>query len=187
LGKHNEAIAELESAERIDPLAPIISESLGVALYFARRYDQAVRQLRKAVEMHPEYSPAFVTLGRIYTQMGMYAEALAAADKASRLQDAHHYGSVGWIYARAGRKAEAQRRLRRLQELSSQQDIDASAIARIYIGLGQKEQALTWLERAYEQRNSSEIFYLKIEPVWDPLRDDPRFQDLLRRMNLQEN
>ncbi|MDA2914336.1 hypothetical protein MYX77_10350, partial [Acidobacteriia bacterium AH_259_A11_L15] len=115
-------------------------------------------------------------------------QALAAVEKGSGLPEgASPYGYVGWIYARSGRKAEAQRLLRRLRELSSQQYIDPGAIAVIYIGLGQNEQALTGLERGYEDRGSEQILFLKVDPVFDPLRDDPRFQDLLRRLNFPEN
>ena len=187
LGKHEEAIGELESAERLDPLAPIISTNLGRVLYYARRYDQAAQQFRKTVEMHPEFYMAFVELGKAYAQKGMYPEALAAVGKGSGLPEVDpNYGYVGWIYARSGRKAEAQRLLRRLRELSSQQYIDPGAIAVIYIGLGQNEQALTWLERGYEHRGPFLILFLKVDPVFDPLRDDPRFQALLRRMNFPE-
>ncbi|MFQ5664785.1 MAG: tetratricopeptide repeat protein, partial [Terriglobia bacterium] len=122
LGKHEEAIAELESAERLDPVSPIISSVLGRVLYHARRYDPAAQQLRKTVEMHPEFYFAFLDLGRAYAQMGMHPEALAAVEKGSGLPEVDpEYGYVGWIYARTGRKAEAQRLLRRLRELSSQQ------------------------------------------------------------------
>ncbi|MCI0404182.1 MAG: tetratricopeptide repeat protein, partial [Acidobacteria bacterium] len=178
LGNHEEAIAELESAERLEPLLPIVSHLLGRSLYHARQYDRAIQQLRKTVEMHPEFSLSFVFLGAAYAHMGMHAEALAAAEKGSRHPEVDtEYGYVAWTYAQSGRKAEAQRALRRLLELSRQQYIDAGTIAIIYVGLGQNQEALKWLERAYEQRGSSRILHLKVDPVFDPLRDDPRFKD----------
>ncbi|MFQ5664738.1 MAG: protein kinase [Terriglobia bacterium] len=184
LGKHEHAIAEVESAERLDPFSPIISNNLGRVLYYARRYDRAVEQLRKTVEMHPEFCHGFVELAVPYALMGRHSEALAAWEKGSALPEVVPiYGYVGWIYARSGRKAEAQRLLRRLRELSSQQYIDPGAIAIIYIGLGRTEEALTWLKHAYEEPGSFRILHVKVDPVLDPLRDDPRFQDLLRRMN----
>ncbi|MFQ5724746.1 MAG: tetratricopeptide repeat protein, partial [Terriglobia bacterium] len=187
LGRHEEAIAELETAVRLDPLAPNISRWLGRVLYHARRYDEAVQQLQKTVEMHPDFSGAFLDLGTAYAQMGRYPEALAAMEKSRGLSEADPlYAYAGWIYARTGRKEEAQRLLRRLQELSGQQYVDSSAIAIIYIGLGRKEEALTWLERAYEERGAYRILYLKVDPVFDPLREEPRFQELLRRLNFPE-
>ena len=187
LGRHDEAIAELESAVRLDPLTPNISRWVGQTLFHARRYDEAIRQLQKTVEMHPEFLPPSLQLGKAYAQLGRYEEALAEVEKAKQLSEFDpYYGTIGWIYARAGRKAEAQSLLRRLQELSTQRYIDPTSIATIYIGLGQNEKALTWLERAYEQRGSYLILFLKVDPVFDPLRSDPRFQDLLRRMNFPE-
>ncbi len=119
-----------------------------------------------------------------YAQMGMYPEALAAVEKGSSHPEVADYGFVGWVHARAGRKAEAQRLLRRLEE-PSRRHVGPGAIAIIYIGLGQKEQALTWLERAYEERSWS-LSLLKVHPVYDPLRDDPRFPELLARMNFPD-
>ncbi|MGH9778888.1 MAG: tetratricopeptide repeat protein, partial [Candidatus Acidiferrales bacterium] len=186
-GRHDEAIAEVKLAERLDPLAPNISRWVGQALLHARRYDEAIRQLQKTMEMHPEFFPSSLQLAKAYAQLGRYEEALAEAEKGKRLPEFEpYYGVIGWIHARAGRKAEAESLLRRLQELSTQRYIDPGAIATVYIGLGQNEEALTWLERAYEQRGSYLILYLKVDPVYDPLRGDPRFQDLLRRMNFPE-
>jgi TolB-like protein/Tfp pilus assembly protein PilF len=188
-GRHEGAIAELEIAVKLDPLAPIISAMLGKVLYHARRYDEAAQQLRKTVDMHPDFYPAHLGLGWTYAQMGMHPEALAAVEKAKAegLPEVYpEYGYVGWIYARAGRQDEAQRVLDRLRERSSVRYIDPGGIALIHIGLGQNEQAITWLERAYEHRGSLVILRLKVHPVFDPLREDPRFQDLLRRMNFTE-
>ncbi len=187
LGKHREAIAEIESAARLDPLSPIISNNLGRVLYHARRYDQAVHQFRKTVEMHPEFYLAFLELGMAYSQMGRHPNALAAVEKGKLLPEVTPYsGFIGWIYARSGRKDEAERLLRRLHELSTQHYIDPGTIAIIYTGLGRTEEALTWLARAYEARGAFLIVSLKVNPVWDPLRSDPRFQDLLRRMGFPE-
>jgi serine/threonine-protein kinase len=187
-GRHEEAIAEANLAERLDPLAPNISRSVGQTLFYARRYDEAVRHLQRTQKMYPEFLSPSIELSKAYAQLGRYEEALAEAEKARKLPEFDpYYGAIGWVYARAGRKAEARRLLRRLQELSKQRYIDPAAMATIYIGLGQNEEALTWLERAYEQRGSYLILFLNVDPVYDPLRDDPRFQDLLRRMNLPEN
>ncbi len=187
LGKHEGAIAELQSAERLDPFSPIISNNLGRVLYLARRYDRAVQQLQKTVEMHPDFSHGFIELAVPYALMGRHSEALAAGEKGSALPEVVPiYGYIGWIYARAGRKAEARRVLNRLQELSSQQYIDPGAIATIYFGLGQTEEALNWLEDAYEELGTFRILHINVDPVFDPLREDPRFQSLLRRMNFPE-
>jgi tetratricopeptide (TPR) repeat protein len=161
---------------------------VGQTLFYARRYDEAVRHLQRTQKMYPEFLSPSIELSKAYAQLGRYEEALAEAEKARKLPEFDpYYGAIGWVYARAGRKAEARRLLRRLQELSKQRYIDPAAMATIYIGLGQNEEALTWLERAYEQRGSYLILFLNVDPVYDPLRDDPRFQDLLRRMNLPEN
>ena len=187
LGRHEEAIAELETAVRLDPLAPIISFWLGRSLYHARRYDEAVQQLKNTVEMHPDFAPAFVDLGLVYAQLGRDTDALAALEKVNLLAEVEvHGGYIGWIYAKTGRQDEAQSVFRRLQELSSREYVDPAKIAMIYIGLGEKEEALTWLERAYELRGSYLISFLKVDPVWDPLRGGPHFKDLLRRMNFPD-
>ncbi len=186
-GSHEEAIAQLESAEKLDPLSPIISTNLARGFYYARRYERANQQLRKTVQMHPDFYFAHLLLSVCLAQQGMYPEALAALEKGSRLPEVDSdYGYVGWTYATTGHKLEANRLQRRLRELSRHRRIDAGAIATIYAGLGQNDESFAWLERAYEERGSTRVLFLKVAPAFDPLREDPRFQDLLRRMNFPE-
>ena len=152
----------------------------------AGRYDQSIEQTRRALELDPNFWWAYQNLGLIYERQRKYPEAISALEKA-RLSDVSpsSLGYLGYVYAVAGRRAEAQRVLEELKELSKRRHVSAYNIACVYVGLDDKDSAFAWLERAYQER----AFYmaaLKSETVLDNLRPDPRFKDLLKRMNLPE-
>jgi serine/threonine-protein kinase len=152
---------------------------VGRMLYFARRYDHAGEQYKKMIELNPSYGPNRFHLGLTYVHKGMLTEAIAEMQKGLELK----HGPAAPAYfayalAVAGRTAEARKVLHEFERES----ISAGHIALIYVGLGENEQAFDWLEKAYETNNSW-LFQLQ-DPIWDPLRDDPRFEDLLRRLNL---
>ena len=183
-GRFDEALRESERARQLDPLSLVIAVDNGAILYFSRQYDQAIQKLRAVQEMEPNF-PRIHIIVFAYVERGMYTEALADT------KNWHEAGSAPWFwsimaytYGRAGQQPEAQRALDKLLELNRRQQIDPSALIWAYIGMGNKDQAVIWLEKAYSQHSS--LTTLKVDPIYDPLRSDPRFQDLLRRVGLAQ-
>ena len=185
LGRFEEAVAERKLTEKFDPVsAPIIGEA-GYPLYYARRYDEAIGYYQRALKLDPNYRMGHLVIGQAYVQKRMYEEAIAELRKSLPLSggDVRPLADLGYVLARAGKRDEAQEVLDGLQRLSQQKYVSAYFIALIYVGLGEKDQAFQWLERAYEERNAHMIS-LKVEPVFDPLRSDPRFANLVRRVGI---
>ncbi len=156
-----------------------------MALPYARQYDQAIEQLRKAIEMDPDFFRAHLFLGRAYEQKGMYKEALAAYQRAVNLEVGSEETVVllGHLHAVSGNRAEAIRILESLRALYKRNKVSAYDLAVIYAGLGESDQALEWLNKAYAERTGG-LLLLKAEPFFEKLHPDSRFADLLRRMNL---
>jgi eukaryotic-like serine/threonine-protein kinase len=186
IGRHEEAIVEDKRALELDPLSVIINRQLGVDFYLARQYDQAIEQYRKTLELDPNFESAHDYLGWAYLQKSMYKEAIAEFDKALNISAGNSttLSGLGVAYAVSGRKAETQKVLAQLDELSKRKYVAPVSRVRVYAALGDREKAFAWLEKVYEERSTG-TFAIKVDPVFDPLRSDPRFADLLRRMNLQ--
>jgi serine/threonine-protein kinase len=187
-GRSEEAIAELKRALELDPLSLIISRDLGGAFYLAQQYDQAIEQERKTVELDPNFPLAHGYLGLAYVQKSAYKEGIAECEKDLVVSPGNPWALsvLGYAFAVAGRRAEAQKLLDQLNVISKQRYVQASFMAIIYVGLGEKHKTFEWLEKSYEERSQGLIGnFIKVSPVYNPLRSDPRFQDLLRRMNLQ--
>ncbi len=184
-GQFDEAAAEIKRAQELDPLSLILNTNVGEVFYFSRQYDRAIEQYRRALELDSSFFWAHERLGRAYAQKRMYEEAIAEFQKAITLAGAGPVmsGGLGYSYAVSGRRAEAQKLLDELKQLSKQHYVWPYDIATIYAGLGENEQAFKWFEKAYEER-SGWVIYLKVEPMFDSLRSDPRFQDLMRRVGL---
>jgi serine/threonine-protein kinase len=183
MGRHEQAIAQVRRAQELDPLSPLMLVIGGQVCRYARRYDEGMEQCRKAIELDSNYALAHVGLGRAYLGKEMYEEATAEFEKAARLDGSEH--SLLWLAfasAATGRRGEALKILDRAREQSKRGEISPLRLAYFYIGLGENQRALDWLEKAYEERDPY-MSFLKVEPPLDPLRSDPRFQDLLRRMN----
>jgi len=168
----------------LDPLSLLDNRVLGQSFYFARRYDQAIEQFRKTLELDPNFTATHRYLGEAYLQKSMYKEGIAEIEKELAISpnSTAALAYFGYGYALEGRRAEAQKVLDQLKERSNQRYVSAATRARIYAGLGEKDQTFQWLERSYEERSIGSI---EVDPIYDPLRSDPRFADLLRRMNLQ--
>jgi TolB-like protein/lipoprotein NlpI len=183
LDRPEEAIAEAKRALEINPLSADAYFQLGWANYFARRYDEALAQYQKVMQVDPNALWAHFYIAWAYREKGMYKEAIA--EFLNRKPTDHvsvpFLGHSGNAYARAGNKVEAQKAIQQLIELSKQKR-GTYEVAIICAGLGEKDRAFEWLERAYQVRDKAMCF-LKVDPPLDPLRSDPRFQDLLRRMN----
>jgi serine/threonine protein kinase/tetratricopeptide (TPR) repeat protein len=187
MGRFNEAIQEAKRAHELDPLSLVMNVNLGQTHYCARQYDQAIEQFQKTLEMDPNFVPAYLHLGLVYLQKRMYEEAIESFQKGNTLAPytTDMVALLGHAYAVAGRRDEALKILNELKELSKKQYVSPFGIAFIYVGLGEKDQALTWLEKAYDDRVWL-MGLLKVEPIFDPLRSDPRFEDLLRRIGLPQ-
>lgn len=188
MGRMEEAISEVKRAQELDPLSLIINAVLGRMLYIAREYDQAIDQCLKTLEMNPDFHPAHLYMGYAYLQKGMYDEAIMAFQEAVRSSGgtALSKARLGQAYANAGKKRKAFRILDELEEKAKSEYVSPLYIARIYTALGEKDMAFEWLERAYEIRFPWMV-RLAVEPGWDPLRSDPRFTVLLKKMGLESD
>jgi serine/threonine protein kinase/tetratricopeptide (TPR) repeat protein len=187
MGRLKEALPEVKRALELDPLSLVINRNLAEAFYCGREYDQAIEQFRKTLGLDPNFVTAHATLGDAYVQKSMYKESIVEFEQALVISSGNTQAlsGLGHAYAAAGRRPEAQTVLDKLNLLSKQRYVSAGFRARIYAGLGEKDLAFEWLEKAYADRNINAGVGIKLDPVYDPLRSDPRFQDLLRRMNLQ--
>jgi eukaryotic-like serine/threonine-protein kinase len=185
MGRSDEAIAEIKRAQELEPLSLNTNAVVGVHFYFARQYDQAIEQCQKTLDLDPNFAQAHLFLGWAYVQKARYEEAIAAAKKASSLSpsDLRTVSALGHAYAVSGQTSEAVNILDQLKELSRQRYISPHDMAIIYTGLGEKEQAFAWLDKAYADR-SWPLPLLKFDPRFDSLRSDPRFADLVRRIGL---
>ena len=185
-GRPEEAIKAQEVVLQRAPLDLNANLDLAGILLFAGKYDQSIELTRKALEIDPTFWWSYQNLGLAYERKKQYAEAIAALEKA-RLADVNpsSLGYLGYVYAAAGKKLEAQKVLEELKELSKQRYVSPFYVACVYAGLNDKDQAFKWLELAYQER-SFFMTLLKVETVLDNLRADPRYKDLLKRMNLPE-
>jgi len=183
-GKIEESIREGRRAVELDPVSAQGSFLLAQSLYEARRYDEAVSQLRKTLDLEPRFWPAHLYLGKTLAEQGQFQEAVEELKKAGDFT-AEPYATIGYVYGRMGRAADARKVIADLQEQSKKGYVAPTNFAKIYIGLGDKDQAFAWLEKGYQQRDFW-LTFLKGDPVFDSLRSDPRFQDLVRRIGLPQ-
>jgi tetratricopeptide (TPR) repeat protein len=183
LGRHGKAVAELEKAESLDPLSLIIGADLAEELLIAHRYDEAMKQSRKTMNMDPFFALTHYVLGETLVQRHMYNEAIPELQKAIEVSPGStaYAANLAYAYAVSGMRAEAVKILNDLKYRSNAAFSNAPEIAVVYVGLDDKDQAMDWLERAYAERFNPGVL---MRPVFDPLRSDPRFQDLLRRIGL---
>lgn len=183
LGRFDEAQAAMKRALEADPLSDFGLWGLGDSFYFARQYEQAVEQYRRAIGVEPKLYWSHLMLGWAYVQQGKFDEAIAELNQARRLNDSPQVtAALGHAFAVSGQRAEAQKVLAELQATARRRYVSPYDLATIYAGLGEKEQALTWLEKAYEDRSGWLALWLKVDPKFDGLRADDRFRDLLRRI-----
>jgi TolB-like protein/DNA-binding winged helix-turn-helix (wHTH) protein/Flp pilus assembly protein TadD len=181
LGRYDEAVVEMKKAESLDPLSLIINADLAELLVIAHSYDESMKQSRKTIEMDPNFAMAHNQLGQAYLQKHMYDQAVPELQKAVQLSA----GSPGCTsnlaraYALSGQRGAAVKLLGDLKTSSTPGYSHASEIAAIYISLGDTNEAMNWLEKGYAERFNPGVL---IRPGFDPLRTDPRFQDLMRRV-----
>ena len=185
MGRCAESIAELKLAGELDPLSLVISADLGRAFYYARDYERVIRQEERTLEMDANFWLSHINLGRTYTQKGMHAQAVAALGRACELSpdNTEALSFLAFAHAAAGERGEALAILRDLDERARHAHLPPYHFAIIHAGLGERGGAFEWLERAYD-RHAVDLFTLKVEPMFDRLRPDPRFADLVRRVGL---
>jgi TolB-like protein/Tfp pilus assembly protein PilF/tRNA A-37 threonylcarbamoyl transferase component Bud32 len=183
VGRHVEAIKEIKKARQLDPLSPRINAVVGLTLYWARQYDLAIEELNKALELNPNDPLTHGVLGAIYLQKGRNQEAIAELLKANLLMGdkGQRPLDLAYGYAVVGERDQARKMLEKLERQAKRTYDSPTLIGLVYSALGERQQAFAWLERAYGQRDPL-LLNLKVDASFDPLRSDPRFQDLLRRV-----
>ena len=184
MGRMDEAIAEMRKAEQLDPLSPIIATDVGKMLFYARRYDEAKTQLEKALELDPEFGVARSLLVGVYFQQGKFAEAQAQLERARPVIGPRSYLSASVaLHIKTGKIALARRELASLLQVAQHEAVDPAEIAVLYLLLNDRDNAFRWLQEGVRS-GSAWLVALNVNPSWDPLRADPRFDDIRRRVHL---
>ena len=183
----DEGLSEIRLALKLDPLSRVINLNLSRILHFARQFDDAIKQCRKTIEMYPDYLIAHRRLGMSYGEKGMFDEAEAEFKKALAISEneSETMSARAYAHAGAGRTEDARKVLDRLIELAKKSYVSPYSVARIHIGLDQIDEAFECLEKTHQERHGI-LTYLKVEPIFDRLRSDSRYADLLRRMGLTQ-
>ncbi len=183
-GRFEEAIAESERARQLDPLSLIIASDYAAILYNSRQYDSALKQCRSVLDLDPNYDRAQGMMIPSFLQLGRYSEALEAIDREA---DRGGPWLLAWravVYSRSGHAEEARRVLTKLEQSAGSRTNGIPTLLIAYSGTGEKERLIELLLRAYSV-HSNAVVQMKVDPMYDPIRDDPRFEDLLRRIGLQ--
>jgi TolB-like protein/DNA-binding winged helix-turn-helix (wHTH) protein/Tfp pilus assembly protein PilF len=187
MGRAQESVEQINLARQLDPLSLSINFSLGWRLYMARHYEQAIQQLRNTLEMDPNFALAHLVLGETFEQQGNYPQAIEQLQKATSISPNSPLmlAGLGHAYGVANRAAEARVLLNQLMEQSKKQYVAPFYIALVYAGLGENDNAIQWLEKAYEDHSNGLVF-IKVDPELDTLRSNPRFKELQTKMRLSE-
>jgi TolB-like protein/Tfp pilus assembly protein PilF len=188
--RFEEAVTHAKVAQQLDPASLFVITRAGAAYFFAGRVDEAMAIWQRARELDPTHPDVGLLPGRSYVKLGMNQEAIAVLEKALIFteRDPLILGALAHAYARAGRREEARKLVSELKRMDERLEAEGRSIPRFsfiwaYAGLDDKEQAFVWLEKAYQERRDR-VFLLSVDPLLDPLRSDPRFQDLVRRVGL---
>ena len=184
MGKHVEALAEIRKAEALDPVSLITNTNEGWILFSARQYEQAIQKLLVTIEMDPNFANAHYKLALVYEVKGMYKEAVEENLKSEALTGTNSQAveKLRAAYASSGWKGFCREKLQQLKN-SSRDYVSPKEVVLTYLQLHDTEQTFKWLEEAYKERTEP-LLYLKVDPRLDTLRSDPRFESLLRRVNL---
>src|SRR5467141_668695 len=184
MGRAEEGLRETKRAQELDPLSLIINTTLGWQLYLARRSDQAIEQLRKVLDIDARFTPARRVLEEVYAQTGRQKEAVEEREKVVSVSGSPELAaSIAEDFSKSGYKGVLQSWLDGLTEISKHGYVSSYSIAQAYMRMGEKEKTFGWLEKAYEEHDSG-LVSLAVEPIFDPVRSNPRFRDILRRMKL---
>lgn len=188
-GRVDEGITENKRAQDLDPLSPMIAGDLGYEYMVAQRYDDSILQCKKAIDLEPSAMWLHAMLAWAYARKGDYVQAISEHEKLGpqgqevSAENQLTASGLGWIYAIAGKRRDAERVIEQFNSLSSTTSVDPYWVAAIYAGLGNRNRAFELLEESYRQ-HSANLAYIKPDPFWDNLRSDSRYPDLLRRMGL---
>jgi TolB-like protein/DNA-binding winged helix-turn-helix (wHTH) protein/Tfp pilus assembly protein PilF len=184
--RHEEAIAEIQKARAIDPLSPMMHTYAGGTFVLARRYGDALQTLRQALAIDPDFFPTHSVLGLFYQQTGKPDVAIEEYRKGYRLSGGNilQLAYQGFVLGQIGRRSEAEQIITTLNQIAESRFVPPYAFALVYTGLGDRDAAFQWLEKAYAVRDIGLVF-LPANPMWDSLRSDERFQSLLRRCGFQ--
>ena len=178
MGRHEEAIAEITRAHELDPLSPLINYIKAYLLFYARQYESSLEQCRQTLELDPNFTMAYHGIGKFYIQKGKYDEAILELQKSKAMT------YLGLAYGLAGKRKEALGIAKEMEEQWRQGNGRAFSIIRVYVGLGEQDLALDWLEKSFEIREPR-MAEIKVDPVFDSLRSHPRFKALLKKMKLE--
>ncbi len=188
--RFEEAVTQAQVAQQLDPGSLFVNTQAGAAYFFAGRVEEAMASWQRAMELDPTHPDVGILLGTSYVKLGMNQDAVAVLEKALIFSDRYHLvlGALAHAYARAGRQEEALTLVGELKRVDERLEAEGRSIGRFpfiwaYAGLDDKEQAFAWLEKAYRERRDR-VFLLNVDPLLDPLRSDPRFKDLVRRVGL---
>jgi tetratricopeptide (TPR) repeat protein len=183
LGRADEAIASIKRARDFDPLSLIIGTAVGRVHHFARQYDTAIEECRKTLELDPAFAGAHLDLGLALLLKSMFGEAIGELGQALKLSAGRSIALavLGYAYALAGDRVAGLQMLDQLHDRARRYDISSLHMAYVHIGLGNVDRAFEFLEKSYQERAGLLVF-LKVEPIFDPLRSDARFAELLRRL-----
>jgi TolB-like protein len=183
LGQHEESIRAIGKALEIEPLSLVLNGNRGYLFYFARRYDESVAQLRATLDMDPSFAPTHHRLGLTYGALGKYEQAIRHLTEAQRLSadSPQALGALGHLYGVAGNRAAASEILQQMAELSRTSYVSAASFAEVHLGLDDHSRVFEWLDKALEERTSA-LVRLKVDPRFDDLRSDSRFQLVLQNM-----
>ena len=185
-GRFDEALVESERARQLDPLSLIISTDRAAILLYSHQYDRAIEQLRTVLDMEPDFSRAHAILVLAYVQKGQFAQALAETEKVRRNDDPGVWAMQAYVYGRAGQQLQARHALAKFEQLNRHGQLDPAAMhALAYAGMGDKKRLFNCLQEAFAERSNS-LVALKVDPMYDPFRNDPRFQALLGRVGLAQ-
>ena len=179
MGRPEEALRESKRAQEIDPLSPWTNS--GFISFLARRYDEGIAESQKALELDPQFATAHMVIGLSYVQKKNYEQAISELQKAQDNPDSR--ALLGYAYGVAGKRNEARHLLDELQQVAKEKYVSPFPVAATYVGLGETDKAFEMLERAYAERSWA-MGMLKVNPIFDPIRLDQRYIELLRRMNL---
>lgn len=184
-GRVGESIARMYRAREIDPLSLHIGQNVGWMLHYARQYDEEIEQYRQTLEQDPNFLFARRRLAGAYLAKGMFDEAIAEFERviASSDRNPATLGALAQAYGRAGRKEKAREILRELLEMRKREYVNPYSIAMVYVGLGERDPAFKWLEKAYDERSYAMVF-LKVTRDLEPFQNDPRMTNILRRIGL---
>ncbi|MCX6234956.1 MAG: hypothetical protein NT175_09590 [Bacteroidetes bacterium] len=187
MGRFNDGLSEIKKAQELDPLAPILYVVMAYFLAGMHRYDEGIQQIMKAFEIDQNFSTAHAVLGQLYLLKGKGGDAILEVRKAIELSDSslEYIAYLGYTYGLLGQKEEAKKILRKFEQLEKQQYISSYLIGALYLGIGEKDQAFVWFNRAIEKHDYG-MLYLKIDPNFDPIRGDPRFVELMKKVGLEK-